>query len=174
MLLFFEKGTRGGISAVTKRSAKANNKYLEEFNPGERSKFLVYLDANALYSWAMTQPLPVGDFSWMIEEELENWMERNSENETFIRQAHLRGNGNSRSFQNTDVRLSLYAKKKWEKIELCFTDADSFFYEIETEDVFKNTAEDVEEKFDTSDFEKEPFPGFPVGKNKKKVGSFQG
>ena len=73
MLLFFEKGTRGGKSTVTKRFAKANNKYLEEWNPEESSKFLVYLDANALYAWAMTRPLPVGDFSWTNSDKLENW-----------------------------------------------------------------------------------------------------
>ena len=66
-----------------------------------------------------------------------------------------------------------FARKKWKKIEFCFTDTDSLSYEIETEDVFKDIAEDVEEKFDTSDFEKEPFLGFPVGKNKKKVGFFK-
>ena len=71
--LFFEKRTRGGISTVTKTFAKANNKYLEEWNPEEPSKFLLYLDANGLYSWAMTQPLPVGE--WMNSEELEKWKE---------------------------------------------------------------------------------------------------
>ena len=32
-----------------------------------------YLDANNLYGWAMSQPLPVGNFEWMSEEELKNW-----------------------------------------------------------------------------------------------------
>ena len=42
-------------------------------SPEEPSKFLLYLDANGLYSWAMTQPLPVGE--WMNSEELEKWKE---------------------------------------------------------------------------------------------------
>ena len=66
MLLMFEKGIRGGISTITKRYAKANNKYMEdEYNPNESSKYIEYLDANNLYGWAMSKPLPVGGFRWM-------------------------------------------------------------------------------------------------------------
>ena len=42
----------------------------EAFDPGKKSTFLTYLDANNLYGWAMIQPLPVGKFEWMNEEEL--------------------------------------------------------------------------------------------------------
>ena len=35
--------------------------------------YLAYLDANNLYGWAMMKPLPVGDFKWMEERELEHW-----------------------------------------------------------------------------------------------------
>ena len=72
-LLMIEKGIRGGNSNVFKRFAKANNKFMKNFDPAKKSKFLVYLDANNLYGWAMSQPLPVGNFSWMTEEELQNW-----------------------------------------------------------------------------------------------------
>ena len=76
MLLLFEQGTRGGISTVTHRFGKANNKYMNEaFVPEEPSKFLAYLDANNLYGWAMIQRLPVAEFSWMNKKELENWRE---------------------------------------------------------------------------------------------------
>ena len=71
MLLFFEQGTRGGISTITHRFGKANNKYMgEAFDPEKPSTFLTYLDANNLYGWAMTQALPVGDFKWMSKTEL--------------------------------------------------------------------------------------------------------
>ena len=73
MLLFFEEATRGGISSINHRYSKANHKYLPDFSPKEKSKFIVYLDANALYSESMLHPLPVGDFSWMTENELKNW-----------------------------------------------------------------------------------------------------
>ena len=75
MLLMIEKGIRGGISNAFKRYAKANNKFMKDFDPAEKSSFIVYLDANNLYGWAMSKPLPVGGFEWMAEEELENWEE---------------------------------------------------------------------------------------------------
>ena len=73
-LLLFEKGIRGGISMISNRYGQANNKYMEEkYDPSHPSKYLAYLDANNLYGWAMMKPLPVGDFKWMEERELEHW-----------------------------------------------------------------------------------------------------
>ena len=72
-LLMVEKGIRGGNSNVFKRFATANNKFMKNFDEKQTSRFLVYLDANNLYGWAMSQPLPVGEFTWMSEEELKNW-----------------------------------------------------------------------------------------------------
>ena len=73
-LLLFEQGIRGGISMISNRYGKANNKYMgEKYDPMIPSKYLAYLDANNLYGWAMMKPLPVGDFKWMEEKELENW-----------------------------------------------------------------------------------------------------
>ena len=72
-LLMVEKGIRGGNANVFKRFAKANNKFMKNFDKNQKSSFLVYLDANNLYGWAMSQPLPVGNFKWMNEKELENW-----------------------------------------------------------------------------------------------------
>ena len=73
MILFFEKGIRGGISMISKRHAKANNPYMKEYDPTKPTKYILYLDANNLYGWAMTQKLPVGDFEWMKEKEFSNW-----------------------------------------------------------------------------------------------------
>ena len=72
-VMMIEKGIRGGNSNVFKRFASANNKYMKNFSPEEASRFLVYLDANNLYGWAMSQLLPVSNFEWMNEEDLENW-----------------------------------------------------------------------------------------------------
>jgi len=65
MQLFIEKGLRGGISYIIHRYAKANNKYLKDYNPELDDSYLMYLDANNLYGWAMSQPLPTGDFKWL-------------------------------------------------------------------------------------------------------------
>jgi len=74
MLLMVEQGIRGGVSIISKRYAKANNKYMgEKFDPNEEPRFIQYLDANNLYGWAMSEPHPVRDFKWMDEKEKENW-----------------------------------------------------------------------------------------------------
>ena len=73
MYLMIEKGIRGGVSTVTKRYAKANNKYLNNYDPACDSIYLPYLDANNLYGWAMCQTLPVKDFTWMTVGEISDW-----------------------------------------------------------------------------------------------------
>ena len=70
--LFIEKGMRGGISTITHRHAVANNKYMKSYNPEFESSYLMYLDANNLYGWAMSQSLPTGDFKWIPSEDFED------------------------------------------------------------------------------------------------------
>ena len=66
MLLMFERGIRGGITQVVHKYASANNKYMgDRFEPKSESIYLQYLDANNLYGWAMSQPLPTGGFKWV-------------------------------------------------------------------------------------------------------------
>ena len=60
--LFIERGTRGGVSYITKRYAKANNKYINDYNAEEPSTFITYLDKNNLYGWAMSEYLPYEKF----------------------------------------------------------------------------------------------------------------
>ena len=68
MLLMIEKGIRGGFSGVLgRRYAKANNHYMENYNPNVKSSYLLYLDANNLYGWAMKQKLPYSDFKYITE-----------------------------------------------------------------------------------------------------------
>lgn len=52
--ILFEHGTRGGVSTITNRCVKDNNKYMKKFNPEEESSVIQYLDANNLYGWAMS------------------------------------------------------------------------------------------------------------------------
>ena len=61
-LLMAEKVTRGGICLAIHRYAKANNKYMKNYHKDIISSYLMYLDANNLYGWAMSQKLPVNGF----------------------------------------------------------------------------------------------------------------
>ena len=65
MLLMVEKGIRGEICHAIHRYAKANNKYTKDYNKSTTSSCLVYLDANNLYGWAVSQKLPVRGFKWV-------------------------------------------------------------------------------------------------------------
>ena len=59
MLLMFEEGIRGGMCHVSHHYAKANNKYLKNYDKNIESSYIEYLDANNLYGWAMCKKLPV-------------------------------------------------------------------------------------------------------------------
>jgi len=67
--LFFENSIRGGISTISHRYAKANNKYHSNYDPDLQSEFLIYLDAKNLYGYALSQPLPVGKFCFLDDPE---------------------------------------------------------------------------------------------------------
>ena len=62
MLLIVEKGI---ICHAIHRYAKANNKYTKNYDKSIESSYLMYLDANNLYGWAMSQRLLVNGFEWM-------------------------------------------------------------------------------------------------------------
>ena len=62
MLLMIEKETRGGICQALHRYAKANNKYMKNYDKDIISSYLMYLDAKNLHGWAMSQKLPVNGF----------------------------------------------------------------------------------------------------------------
>ena len=63
--LFIEKGSRGGISYISKRYAKASNKYMSDYDPEKPSTFITYLDKNNLYGWSMSEYLPHKEFEWL-------------------------------------------------------------------------------------------------------------
>ena len=76
MLIMVEKGIRGGMCQAVHRYAKANNKYMKNYNKDLKSLFLMYLDANNLYGWAMSQNLPVNDFKWIEKDDLSKFNEK--------------------------------------------------------------------------------------------------
>ena len=60
-----EKGMRGGVSYISHRFARANNPEIPEYDEEKATSYIMYLDANNLYGWAMSQPLPVGGFRFL-------------------------------------------------------------------------------------------------------------
>ena len=64
MHMFVERGIRGGISMVSKRHAKANNPLVTDYDESKPNSYIMYLDANNLYGWAMSKPLPKSGFKW--------------------------------------------------------------------------------------------------------------
>ena len=84
LLLMVEEGIRGGICHAIHRHARANNKYMKNYDQNEESSYIQYLDANNLYGWAMSQKLPVNGFKWIedtseINEELIKNYDENSD-----------------------------------------------------------------------------------------------
>ena len=70
MFQFIEKGMCGGVSYIANRYSEAKNKYMKENDEKAPSKYIMYLDANNLYGWAMSQYLPTGNFRWMTDMEI--------------------------------------------------------------------------------------------------------
>ena len=65
MVLMIEEGIRGGICQVSQQYSKANNKYMKDFDKNKKSTYIQYFNANNLYGWAMSQPLPANGFKWI-------------------------------------------------------------------------------------------------------------
>ena len=90
MLLMIEEGIRRGMCQSTHRYAKANNKYMKNYDKNIESSYLKYLDANNFYGWAMSQKLPINGFMWyddylsdFNEEFIKNY-DKNSDNGYFL------------------------------------------------------------------------------------------
>ena len=67
--LFFENNIRGGISVISHRYARANVPGTPDYNPEEPNSYILYVDANNLYGWAMSRRLPIGQFVFLSEDE---------------------------------------------------------------------------------------------------------
>ena len=73
MYNFCEEAIRGGICVAAYKLAKANNKYLKNYDPNERDSFIMYFDCNNLYGHAMCQSLPYAEFEWLTPDEMQQF-----------------------------------------------------------------------------------------------------
>ena len=65
MLLIVENAIRRGICHYVYRYAKANNKYMKNYDENKELLYLQYWHIKNLYGWAMSQKLAVNNFEWI-------------------------------------------------------------------------------------------------------------
>ncbi|XP_052127781.1 uncharacterized protein LOC127750348 [Frankliniella occidentalis] len=72
--LTFERGLRGGVASIQERYVQANNRYVPEtYSESKPTSFIMYYDANALYSTALCAKLPTGSFRHLTASEIEEF-----------------------------------------------------------------------------------------------------
>ena len=71
MFIIFEKGTRSHVSYISNRYIKTNKKYLKSYDPKQESKHIIYLNANTLYSYAMSISFLTIGFKWIDPKEFD-------------------------------------------------------------------------------------------------------
>ena len=69
--LLIREGIRGRVAKISHHYARANAPGMENYNTSKRNSYIMYLDANNLYVWAISQPLPTSNFKWLTDEEME-------------------------------------------------------------------------------------------------------
>ncbi|KAL9970028.1 hypothetical protein ACROYT_G022337 [Oculina patagonica] len=139
MYQFIEKGMRGGISYIAHRYGKANNKYMKKYDEKAPSKYIMYLDANNLYGYAMSQYLPTGCFRWLTQKQID---------ETNL--AKYKEDSKKGLILEVDLE---YPKE----LHNHHNDYPLGAEKVKAEDVYKDFFND-KEKFDNSDYpEKSPF-----------------
>ena len=109
--------------SINTQYAKANNKYLKNYDKSIESSYLMYLDPNILYGWAI--PLPINGFKW--EDDLSRF------NERFIK--NYNENSNEGYFLEVDVEYpkKISGRKKLEKVEKLVSsieDKEKYFIHI--------------------------------------------
>ncbi|KAK3921390.1 putative DNA polymerase [Frankliniella fusca] len=72
--LLFERGLRGGVATIQRRYVEANNKYIpDNYCPDKPSSYIMYYDANSLYSAALCEKLPTGGFRRLTKTEIDKF-----------------------------------------------------------------------------------------------------
>jgi len=175
MALMIKHGIRGGISTISNRYGVANNRFMgESFHKREQSSFITYLDANNLYGWAMSKPLPTHGFEWMTEKELGNWrctpciLEVELEYPEELHELH-----NDYPLAPESLKLEGSTVRK-----LIPNLNDKRHYVVHYEilklyDSYKDIADAIESRFDTSEYPNDHPSGIKSGVNKKVIVMFK-
>ena len=72
---------------ISHQYARTNTAGMENYDASKHNRYILYLDTNNLYGWAMSQPLPTSNFKWLTDKEME---------ELGFQMAHRQGNGRIR------------------------------------------------------------------------------
>ncbi|XP_070170813.1 uncharacterized protein [Polyergus mexicanus] len=195
MVMFVERGIRGGLSQCSNRYARANNKYLQSYDSSEPSSYLMYFDINNLYGWAMCQSLPYENFRWVDNVTSVDLMSVTSDSPIgYILEVDLAYPSDLHDSHadlpfcptrdkppgKRDEKLlaTLYDKNRYymlplyrDKCKIMYTDTDSLIYRVECEDIYENMKRDID-KFDTSDYAMDNAYGMPLA-NKKIPGAMK-
>ena len=70
--LLIEEGIRRGVAMINHPYARANASAMEKFDASKRNSYIINLDANSLYGWAISQLLPMSNFKWLTDEEIKD------------------------------------------------------------------------------------------------------
>ena len=73
MVNFIKSGIRGGVASIMHRYAEANLPGEPGYNPEKPRAEILYLDVCNLYGYALSRPLPVGEFRWMNQQEVDKF-----------------------------------------------------------------------------------------------------
>ncbi|WAR31549.1 hypothetical protein MAR_034091 [Mya arenaria] len=170
MLLMIGKGITGGVSTIMTGYGNDNNKCMgDEFDPKKDSTYLHYLDANNLYGWAMSKPLPttvhMKKTKIRFDKPVYLGMCILDLSKTLMYEFHY-------YYIKPNYILDAYGTSGAKGSSL-FTDTDSLAYEIKTEDFYADINENVEQMFDTSNFPADHPSGIKSGVNKMFVGMFK-
>ncbi|XP_054008915.1 uncharacterized protein LOC128892496 [Hylaeus anthracinus] len=180
MVLFIECGIRGGLSQCSGRYAKANNKYMQSYDPSTASSYLMYFDVNNLYGWAMCQPLPYAEFRWVdnvanfdvssiaadsptgyiLEVDLE-YPQRLHDIHADLPFCPTRAKPPGKREDKLLLDISKVCLYEFhhdymlpthdDKCKVMYTDTDSLIYHIECENIYDTIKRDIN-RFDTSDY----------------------
>ena len=88
-LLFFERGSRGGVNGVGEiRHFYANNDLLPHHNPSKATTFEAFFDVTSLYAGTMQNMMPMGKYKWNTAITLHQVLDTSADAEVgFVRQS---------------------------------------------------------------------------------------